>query len=197
MLDVIIEKCERATWRLFDIPERLWGDLADLLLSADPDIALRRANFASLIDARIDGPLEGLIEEIGKFPDIEFLVHAIRIGSGSLLTFGNSTRGNISNYVGRMCGKSRALFFLLLRVARETGDRALVHEVLSLGDQPDESGNGSRTVLRPDRVPGLQEDEAVDTLDVERYIMDLNLTYREAMDFRWAIDVARDFQPGT
>jgi hypothetical protein len=76
-------------------------------------------------------------------------------------------------------------------------DRALVYEVLSLRHQRDVSGNAPLAVLTPDMVPGLEEKQAIDTFDVERYAMEMNLTYRELMDFGWAIDVARDFQPGT
>ncbi|HEY1666092.1 MAG TPA: ATP-binding protein [Trebonia sp.] len=197
MLDVIIGACELGEWRIFDIPEQLWGDLADLLVCADPDIAHRRASFASLINGKLDGPVDALVEETGDLPDVEFVIHAMRISGRSFVAIEESTRKNVFEYLMRQSGKSRALFFLLLRVAREMDDRALVYEVLSLRHQRDVSGNAPLAVLTPDMVPGLEEKQAIDTFDVERYAMEMNLTYRELMDFGWAIDVARDFQPGT
>jgi hypothetical protein len=197
MLDAIIGACELGEWRIFDIPQQLWSELADLLVSTDPDIAHRRPSFANLINGKLDGPVDPLIEEIGADPDIEFMVHAMRISGRSFVTIEESTRRNVFEYLVRQSGKSHALFFLVLRVAREMDDRALVYEMLSSRDQRHASGIAPIAVLTPDRVPGLDEKQGIDTFDVEWYAMEMNLTYRELMDFRWAIDVARDFRPGT
>jgi adenylate kinase family enzyme len=193
-LDSIIETCEQGTWNLLDIPGQLWGDLADLLVSADSDIARRRERFTNLICGELGiRNLEEILRRVEVPTAAEFVVHALRIGkyiSGKAQEdiasrIFSSARGSV-NWL-------RGCFLPLIRFARENDSRRLVEYLFSDYLQ---GFDNDRRLNRPwQKTLGVPQDQTLETLDIESVSMDL--TYREAMDLRWALDVARQPKRGS
>lgn len=186
VLDSIIRACMQGAWGVLDIPMQLWGDLADLLLSADPEIARRREPFAMLIRKELDiRELEVLRGEAQFLPTMEFAIHALRIDRHiSREDFRSFVVSAFSSDRRHSLKINRKNFLLLIRFARENGSHRHVESLFS--DYRRESADADSLWKRALDVP---RDYTLETLNIED--ISIHLTHREAMDLHWAIDVAR------
>lgn len=176
ILDSIIRSCREGIWQIFDIPEQLWGDLADLFMSANSEIEIRRYGFAELISENFNN-IDEVTKTIGNFPSVEWVIHILRIGAD----LGRANRSYIYS------GRNPKLFLLMIRMARERNDKVAVVDLLASGP-----GKSPGDVLEWRILFGVPSVETLEGLDIEKISIDLGLTYRETMDLRWAIDVARE-----
>lgn len=185
-LDSIIRACEQRTWSVLDIPAQLWNDLANLLVSADPEIERRRQPFAKLIRARLDiTNLDDLADYFWTPGTAGLAIHALRIDKNiSHDTQKNIVAKMISTF-GRFSNWSRRWFVLLIRFARENDSRWLVEYMF-----PQESTvDGESADSRWRNIFGVPPDKTLETLDIED--ISAGLTYHEAMDLSWALAMAR------
>jgi hypothetical protein len=163
---------------VLDIPAQLWSDLADLLLSANSDIAPHRRRFARVIYTALG--IRGL-DDIQNPDDYSlvvpapYIIHVLRIGR-------NISRRALNRLASSLLApypwvnEIREFFLLFIRFARENDDRQFVEDLFSDDFQ-------WRNIL------GVPQSATIETLDIESTSMDL--TYREAMDLHWALEAAR------
>lgn len=189
ILDLIIRDCTEGARSVLDIPVQLWSDLTDLLVSADPDIARRREAFAKLIrkDVEIRDP-QVLATQAEFGTSVGFIIHALRIDN-------HISRRQLEIFFKRTLAlypysskKARGNFLLLIRFAREIDDRQFVKNIFS-HDPRKSAGTDSSPNSPWKQILAVPPDQPLETLDMESIFTDL--TYREAMDLRWALDVAR------
>jgi hypothetical protein len=148
-------------------------------VSGDAGAARHRTDFASLLGTEIT---EAGIKPSGA--STEFLIHAMRIGirtSGEMLSlstriFSFETSGDIY---------SRKLLLLLIRLAREIDRREIANELRSQGYYAADSEEYDTAWKM---VFGIPHDQPPETINLEK--ISPGLTYREAMDLRWLIDLA-------
>jgi len=177
-IDVILQQCSRRDWSPLDIPLGTWDGLADLFRTADPLFARARERFAALVDVDIESAQHDQLAAplaTGQPHLIEFWIQALRIGV-------TQTRGSIVQAVipvvtrenAEFSGYTRRWFLLLLRWARESSEAQLITNVL-FGRSAYDAGAWWTHF-------GAEGPEAI---DLDRACQDL--TYREAMDLRWAL----------
>lgn len=194
-IDAIVGKCERGTWAALDIPLETWSGLADLFVEASPVIASRRARFAAVIADGLDRMLSSADEERtggGEWipthvPILEFWLQVLRIGS---LRHRERFLSALEQYVvGNTVyaqTQARRCFLLLVRWARENGETHFLSGILSGRTR---LGRGNQRPGRWWLYFGASEELGPGAIDYEKATADL--TYREAMDLRWALDLWR------
>jgi hypothetical protein len=193
LLDEIMRGCEGNVWHLLDIPTVTWGDLADLFASGDLAAGAGRARFTTLLEAAIEQTLDAVVSaspgaaqgmQVADGADValpDFWINALRIGAGACkeeVVIG--VLDLIRGLPPLSSSRSRSWVLLLMRWARETQDRDLALDLF--GD--DDSGV-------PHNVDWRSFFAAQGALfDVERASADL--TYREAKDLRWVMNVLQE-----
>jgi hypothetical protein len=185
-IDAILSGCERDAWNLLDIPMETWGGLATLFVEAGPVMASRRREFAAVLDDHLESlTITGVtrIEEGDELsPKLaELWLYAIRIGSV------RHREHLLRLLIRRAKALTRSLgwrrwFLLLLRWARENDETQFVSELISQTDDFD-----ARAWWRHF---GASREAGPAAIDLDRASADL--TYREAMDLRWALDMWRE-----
>jgi hypothetical protein len=194
-IDAIVGECERGTWAPLDIPLETWNGLADLFVEARPVIASRRAKFAAVTADGLDGILSPADEERNKdewvpthVPILELWLQVLRIGAprhrGRFLR--DLEQYVLGNTIYALT-QARRCFLLLVRWARENGETQFLSRILAGRTRP---GSGSQ---RPGRwwiYFGASEELGPGAIDYAK--ASAELTYREAMDLRWALDLWRD-----
>jgi hypothetical protein len=177
VLDRIIRAVEQGVWRLLDIPTELWGDLADLFVSAAPEAVRHRSAFAGLLSEEIRH-----LESLDAIQGIEVRIAALRIGASG----GDATIDDLAEEVDHYWAGDGdwRLFLLLVRCARENSDHGAVKYLFSRED-------GAYFTWK--WVLGVPREQTLENVDVEAISM--SLSYREAMDLRWALDIARQELP--
>jgi hypothetical protein len=195
-LDEIMRACERNAWHLLDIPTETWGGLADVFVSVDFAAEGRRARFIALLEVEVAQTFEAAATE-GSAPDqripvvdeagtalFDFWINALRIGA-------RARQGDILDRVFpaistlqelRSLG-SRRWVALLMRWAHETEDRDLA---LDLFTKDDFRLMDPLPWQSPFGVPN-----GLDPLDFDVEQMSADLTYREAKDLEWVVEVLR------
>jgi hypothetical protein len=182
-IDALLRGCERDAWNLLDIPLETWGGLADLFVEARASMATRRTNFAAVLTDHLEGfvPATGVTAYDRSRKLADLWLHALRIGSvrdrEHFLPFLTTlvTAGSVSL-------ERRRWFLLLLRWARENDETQFVTELFS-------------QAVGSDACPwwthfGAPREVGPAAIDLDRASADL--TYREAMDLRWALDLWRE-----
>jgi hypothetical protein len=174
-LDVIMDRCEQGTWRLLDIPLETWEGLASVFRSADPVIDARRGRFVGLLESAVAESLEGEGFRDDDVRDVRtlapFWVQALRIGAegkkDAILAMldGTLRRRTLTSW-------ERKYLLALVGWARESGND--ISPLLSFLDSL-VGGEWLRSLV-------MEEDEDM----VARM-----LTYKEAMDLRWAVGLLR------
>jgi hypothetical protein len=195
-LDEIMRACQGNVWHLLDIPTETWRGLADIFVSGDFAAAGRRARFTALLEEVIAQTLEagtaGRSAADQRIPidgdDVtalfEFWINALRIGARARqVAILDAVLDLIpASYEFRSL-RSHGWVTLLMRWAHETEDRDLTLRLFT------EDGPGSPDALS---LPAFFGDEgSLDsvTFDVEQASADL--TYREAKDLSWVVEVLR------
>lgn len=174
-LAAVVRECDSGAWSLLDVAAATWGYLADLFVTADPPAEAIRAPFTAALNMAVRESL-GTPPDRGEVNDMpsralgEFWIHALRIGASE----------NRDKVLARMKGMRSRSFrswtLLLMRWAHESNDRGLARELFGgqgLDDWPELLHAGS--------------DGTRGELDTEQISM--GLTYREATDLRWVLDV--------
>jgi hypothetical protein len=180
VLDYILLAVRQGAWHLSDIHAEVWSDLADLFASALPEAADRLPEFAELLSRE-----KYLFRGFTIADHAEIRVNAIRIGiPGDHETMGGLL-GELSLVWTWDCGYSRRLFLLLVRYAREHSDLVAVADLFLRGD------SAGHPIWK--RVLSVPPDQDLESVDIDAICMPL--TYREAMDLRWALDIARQELP--
>jgi hypothetical protein len=210
LLDTIMRARELGKWRLLDIPASLWGELADLFVISQSQgnargekfaelrerFAELRERFAELIDSELRTETATGQRQVDSIPDGEFLINVLRIGGAerfdylmhatNVKLFGDPAHPAVS----------RRGFLLLIRWARENNDYELIRGLFSAAEvRPEKFHLPYRAWREILGVPprqtykDLEDLEDLEDLDVEAISM--RITYREAMDLRWALDVIR------
>jgi hypothetical protein len=184
-IDEILHGCAENGWNLLDIPLETWDGLADLFVAAGPDIAMYRREFAAVLDEHMDGFLSRPDPDLGTGAEFSrrvprLLPHALRIGSAML------PEGYLDELVplatdGLSLLRDRRWFLLLLCWAQENAETEFVRRVLS-ADSLDAAGLWWTYF-------GVSQADGPGAVDLDHVAADL--TYREAMDLRWALDVWR------
>jgi hypothetical protein len=129
---------------------------------------------------------ELLFKEIGNFGmlatvDLATIVtHALRIGTSVNAEAVIGLTGGVLTFYGLGDDYRRRLYLLVARCAREKSDREVVKSLFSLEFEGD---------FLWKRLLGVPRDQTLETVDVEAICM--SLSYREAMDLRWALEIAR------
>jgi AAA domain (dynein-related subfamily) len=183
-LGSLVQVCRQGAWRLLDIPNQLWSDLADMFVSGDAASARHRTDFTSLLAAEIG---EAGIKPRGA--STEFLIHATRIGVRSsreilLLSTEIFSIGKLDETRSRKCA------LLLVRLAREIDRHEIANELESQGFAVHNEEYDTAWKM----VFGIPHDQPPETINLEK--ISPGLTYREAMDLRWLIDMAREAERG-
>ena len=187
-MEAILRGCERDAWNLLDIPLETWDGLATLFVEAGPALASRRASFAAVLDDRGESllPAAGTeLDGIEKAADLfskltELCLHGFRIGS--MIRY----RDDFMWYLIRRATDStgplawRRYFLLLLRWARENDETQFAREQL-LSTVGNYNAGAWWTHF------GLSREAGLTAIDLDQASADL--TYREAMDLRWALDL--------
>jgi len=191
-IDAIAGECEQGTWVPLDIPLETWSGLADLFVAARPVIASRRARFAAVIANAMDGMLSAADEERNRgewipthVPILEFWLQVLRIGA--LRHQGRFLAALEQYLVGNTVyaqTQARRCFLLLARWARENGETKFLSGILSGRPRP---GSGNQRPVRWWMYFGVSEELGPGAIDYEKAAADL--TYREAMDLRWSLDL--------
>jgi hypothetical protein len=182
-LDALLRGCEHDAWNLLDIPLETWDGLADLFAEAGSVMASRRSDFVAVLDTHLAGfaPVTGVTpyERSRKLADV--WLHALRIGSVRhreyILPFLITLVA-----VGTPSRERRRWFLLLLRWARENDETQSVRQLFIQAADP----NASPWWIHF----GAARDAGPAAIDLDRAPADL--TYREAMDLRWALDIWRE-----
>ena len=79
---------------------------------------------------------------------------------------------------------------LYIRLARENDRPGIIRQLFSFDAIADHCVEWSEAL-------GIPADQSPESIDSEKIALDLDLTYREAMDLRWAIEVAREYKRGS
>jgi hypothetical protein len=192
-IDAIVAECERGTWAPLDIPLETWNGLADLFVEARPDIASRRAKFAAVIADGLDGMLSAADEERNRgewipthVPILELWLQVLRIGAlRHRERFLRAVEQYVEGSTGYAQTQARRCFLLLVRWARENRENRET-QFLSriLSGRP---GSGNQRPGRWWMYFGAPEELGPGAIDYEKASADLS--YREAMDLRWALDL--------
>ena len=183
ILDTIQQECESGWWSLRDIPQETWAGLADLFAAADPELAGRRGTFAALMDEQM-AELFPVLPAVSsaELQLVELGLHMLRIGSPGFrdrLLKGVLEVGLKGKFDPEMTvSVSRPWFLLLLRWARENDETDLMSALLSDSTRAWWTHFGAAGADGPDAI------------DLDRACA--CLTYREAMDLRWALGLWRD-----
>jgi hypothetical protein len=179
-LETVIRACELRTWSLLDIPATTWTGLADLFAAGDRLIQSLRPRFASLADAAIKATLDSLAEDSYEnriWTFAEFWIQALRIGATERRDWViQLTISQLREYPSLSSSARRQWVFLLIRLARENRDLGILRQLFKM----------DRVVVmlaEADARPGPGG------LDLDQVSADL--TYREAMDLRWAAEAWR------
>jgi len=194
-IDAIVSECGRGTWAPLDIPLETWNGLADLFVEATPVIAGRRAKFAAVIADGLDGMLSSADEERNRgewipthVPILEFCLQVLRIGA---LRHGGRFLRALEQYVmGNTVyaqTQARRCFLLLVRWARENDETQFLSRILFGHARP---GSGNQRPGHWWMYFGASEELGPGAINYEKASADL--TYREAMDLRWALDLWRE-----
>jgi hypothetical protein len=176
-IDKILLECGRGAWLLMDIPMEVWPGLTDALLTAESAVQDRRRRLSSMLDdelaeAGVEDPGDGSYLGIQL---IEFYLQALRVGV-------SRHRARLLKIVaGGAVSLETRQFLLLVRWARENGETRLAADMLS--------GTGDYAATWWTSFGALEE-EGPEAIDLDRASADL--TYREAMDLRWALDLWRE-----
>jgi hypothetical protein len=176
VIDAILQECQQGRWRLMRIPLETWPNLADALITADPAIQSRRQEFAAILREELAQLSPGLLGRPGR-REFEFRFHAYRI-----ISLKNAARSLVALFTQSTSDHAGSLaalrwFLLLVRWARENNEAKTVEELLS------STFDRSRQWWTHF---GASVDAGPATIDLDRASADLS--YREAMDLRWAID---------
>ena len=179
-IDAILQECRLGTWELRDIPLETWARLTDALLTDDPVIQSRRQPFAAILNKELESlgavPLGILDRREDQL--IEFQLHALRITRPrDLISFLQGVfRLGTPEYAESSTARRRIL--LLLRWAHENDDAGILEQLLSSAARP------WWTFF------GASEESDPAAIGFDRASVDL--TYREVVDLRWALDVWRE-----
>jgi hypothetical protein len=193
-LDGIMRACEGNAWHLLDIPTETWSGLADLFVSADFAAGGQRARFIALLEAVIAEPIEAVmggsyaadqglpVADDAEAALLEFWINALRIGARAREV---ELLADIFDTISASYRQSALghWVMLLMRWAHETKDRDLALRLFV----EDDSGVMSALPWRsffgvPDSLDPVE-------FDVEQ--MSADLTYREAKDLSWVVEVLR------
>jgi hypothetical protein len=191
-IDAILRGCERDAWNLLDIPLETWDGLATLFVEAGPAMASRRTNFAAVLDDHLESllPAAGTreLDSIEKATDLfskltELCLHGFRIGS--MIRYRDDFMWYLIRRSTDSTGPlvSRRYFLLLLRWARENDETQFAREQL-LSTVGNYNAGAWWTHF------GLSREAGLTAIDLDQASADL--TYREAMDLRWALDLWRE-----
>ena len=190
-IDALLRGCERDAWNLLDIPLETWDGLADLFVEAGPIMASRRRDFAAVLDDHLGIFMPDVgTRELDRSVELaelaiklgELWLHAFRIGSVKhrelflwvLIPLATANTGSMDD---------RRVFFLLLRWARENDETQFARKhLLSTAGNYKAGAWWTRFGASVEAGPAA--------IDVDRASADL--TYREAMDLRWALDLWRE-----
>jgi hypothetical protein len=115
---------------------------------------------------------------------IEIRVEAARIGASSDNVSVSSIARELAGVVEWDGNSARRLFLLLARCAREKSDHGAVRDLFSREADVDLLWKQALSVPRA---------QTLETVDIEAVSM--SLSYREAADLRWALDIARQELP--
>lgn len=181
-LDVIQLKCERGAWHLCDIPLETWAGLADLFTENRADFEIRRRKFIIIMDDQMERflPESQSAVSVYELRIIELWLQMLRIGTAKhrkLLL--EALLNVIPTAVEDHDPLSRSWFLLLFRWARENDQAKLVNDILS-----GENNFSNRKWWLYFGAASADGPEAIDLDWASR-----DLTYREAMDLRWALNV--------
>ena len=182
-IDAILLECQRGTWRLMDIPLETWFSLGDVLLAANPVIQSRRQRFAAILDGELEklGPVPSGALDLRERQLIEFRLHALRISPPRDLVPLLNVLATLVTVEYAESSAARRWFLLLLRWAHDNDETRMVGEILFNADR------GARPWWTHF---GASEEAGPAAIDLDRASADL--TYREAMDLRWFLDVWRE-----
>jgi hypothetical protein len=173
-LNRIIRAARKDEWRLFDIPIDIWGDLADLLMSPEAELARHRQAFAELLSLEIRHNARAGIQGA-----IEIRINAARIGvSGDIINIMAFAR-EIAVILDSDGVSARRLFLLLVRYAREISDGRAIRYLFRQRTRSDDDFLWRQAL-------GVPPAQTLETVDIEAISM--SLSYREAMDLRWALE---------
>ena len=184
LLNLITEQCEAGSWSLRDIPWVTWEALADFFSKAKQDLEPARNDFIRLMDDRLEEFLPGASGLDGTTHMTKLWLQMLRIGSQrhrkrlleEVLPLVLLTQADL------VWAESRPRFLLLLRWARENGETELIRRFLSDPDRDADAGWWTHFGAARADGPGA--------INLDRISADL--TYREAMDLRWALDLWRE-----
>jgi hypothetical protein len=195
-LDEIMRACEGHVWHLLDIPTETWGGLADIFVSGDFDATGRRARFTALLEEVIAQTLEAAtvgssaadqripVAEGSETALFEFWINALRIGARAhQVAVLDLVLDVILASPELRSWRSRAWVSLLMRWAHEIKDRDLALFLFA--------GDHSRF---GDRLPWQSYfggPEGLDPAEFDLEQMSGDLTYREAKDLDWVVQVLR------
>jgi hypothetical protein len=192
-LDEIMRACEGNVWHLLDIPTETWGGLADIFVPADFAATGRRARFTALLEPVIAQTLEAATSghsaadqqtptDGDAVTALEFWINALRIGASARREdILDTVFGVISASHELVSLRCRGWVTLLMRWAHETKDRELALDLFTKGH--------SRL---KDTLPWQSFFEVLDSLDPAEFDveqMSSDLTYREAQDLNWVVQV--------
>jgi hypothetical protein len=190
LLDTIMRACKLGKWRLLDIPTSLWGELADLFMIGENQISARRDGFAELLDAELRMETATGQRQVDSIPDAEFLINVLRIGGVQRFDYITHVIDAILFHDSMRSAVSRRGFLLLIRWARENRDRELIKELFCIYDGEQQANKFDLPNEAWREILGVRPGQSYETADVEAISMDI--TYREAMDLLWAVDVIRE-----
>ena len=192
-LSIITLTCEQGYWDIQAIPELAWAGLADLLVASRRDGVPFGRELASLAGAEI----QRLLWEIGvrlNSTQFDFLIQAMRIT-------GNTPEEDVERVIELIFDSNEVLvsrrhrhwFLLLIRLTREKNDHRIVVLLFLYRLTRGRAGNRQDTLLWQ-RLLNVPAGRPLGTLELEQ--ISSELTYREVIDLRWAVDVARQSMPG-
>lgn len=191
VLDFIIESCANGTWVLCDIPDQIWPDLADVLVSSQPGFPARRRAFAEAFDKQIPSFISRRKEASSApgFFDVELLIQGLRIGSKYAQKNSHHITERIFDHDALVDNRQRRWFLLVMRWALENRQRKLLDGLM----------NGRFGESRPERAGDRERGwryffGAPDDLDIEMFDVDAlsrDLSSREANDLRWVVNAIR------
>jgi hypothetical protein len=182
-LEAIMAQCEQGAWSLLDIPIGTWGGLADLFASGDPVIENQRTRFAAFVEIAVDEVLGIEFENVQVLA--EFSIHALRIGAvkqpGDVVRLIHAATTHMFSLSSK---KSQRWVLLLIRWAHEKNDRALIRQMAA-----------EYRVFDDFLLVSFGEKRLRSFADLDVDELAMELTYREATDIRWFVDVLREERP--
>jgi hypothetical protein len=193
-LELILQARTDETWRLLDIPAQTWDGLADLFVSSGEQFIVIRQQFAELLERELVRFSRGGLKMWGigsrAVTPVEIGIHALRIGISDRSRAANTVLAEIFSEKYLHGSAGRRWFLLLIRWMREKGDDQLVRQFFNMSRLPRRSLIIRRAQRDWREILGVSPDQTLEALDIEKVCGDLS--YREAMDLRWAIEAARE-----